>query len=66
MELTPYDKESVTWLKLKAEYTARLHTLRMQNDSKMSEEDRNLLLGQILEVKALLKLGDEPIDMSGL
>ena len=66
MELTPYDKESSTWLKLKAHYEGRLHTLRLLNDNPMSEDDRNHLLGQILAIKTLLKLGDEPIDMSGL
>ena len=66
MELTPYDKESVTWLKLKAHYEARLQELRLKNDHPMLEGERDQLIGQILEVKTLLKLDEDAIDMSGL
>ena len=61
MELTPFDKESSTWQKLKAHYAARLQVLRLQNDSPMLEGERDRLLGQIQEVKMLLKWDEEPM-----
>ena len=59
MDFTPYDKESSTWIKLKAHYEERLHLLRMKNDHQFPEEQRNILIGQIQEVKALLALDVE-------
>jgi len=56
MDFTPYDKESATWQKLKAHYEARLQVLRMKNDHPLPEEQRNILIGQIQEVKTLLAL----------
>ena len=61
MELSPFDKESSTWQKLKAHYTARLQELRLKNDSPMLEGERDRLLGQIQEVKTLLKWDEEPL-----
>jgi len=56
MDFTIADRESNTWAKLKEHYEARLKSLREQNDSTMSEEKRNQLVGRIQEVKALLGL----------
>lgn len=59
LALTPADRTSALWMKLKAHYTAKLHTLRTRNDSAMEEGKRNKLLGQIAEVKELLSLDHE-------
>ena len=56
MDFTPADRESITWLKVKDHYTAKLESLRRRNDGKMSEADRNFLIGQIFEITALLSL----------
>lgn len=50
---------NVLWHDLRKHYEARLETLRRQNDAPMVEEQRNRLLGQIQEIKALLQL-DQP------
>lgn len=59
MQLTPADKESVVWAKLKTMYEARLVTLRAMNDGALPEDQRNRLIGQIAEVKGLLALQNE-------
>lgn len=56
MEFTTADRESTLWQKLKTHYEERKAFLRQCNDNKMSELDRNFLIGQIAEVKAFLKL----------
>lgn len=63
MELSPYDKESSTWQKLKAHYVERLHVLRLQNDHPMLDGERDRLLGQIQEVKTLLQLDENELVM---
>lgn len=56
MEFTAADRESTLWKKLTAHYRERLTNLREQNDSTMSDEKRNLLIGRIQEVKTLLAI----------
>lgn len=56
--LTPADLTSSTWLALSAWLTTRLEAHRRKNDGLMPEADRNRLIGQIHEVKALLALGE--------
>ena len=63
MLFTPYDKESATWQKLKAHLTVELQKLREQNDHPMPDEKRNILVGQIAQVKALLSYDLEPSKM---
>lgn len=63
MNFTHADRDSATWQKLKEHYEGRLNLLREQNDSTMSEEKRNQLVGRIHEVKALLQLEKPKIDM---
>ncbi len=60
MEFTAADRESSLWKKLTAHYRDRLTNLREQNDSTMSDEKRNLLIGRIQEVKAFLAL-EKPV-----
>ena len=60
LTLTPTDKASSVWIRLKAHFTARLKDLRERNDQVMTEAERNKLLGQIFEVKKFLALDQEP------
>lgn len=61
LALTPADRTSALWMKLKAHYTAKLQTLRTRNDSAMEEDKRNKLLGQIAEIKEILSLDPEKV-----
>lgn len=56
MDFTVADRESRTWQKIKEQYEKELANLRVRNDGKMSETDRNFLIGQIHQIKALLAL----------
>lgn len=64
LTLTPTEKASPLWIRLKAHYDARLQALRERNDQVMTEGERNKLLGQICEVKKFLAMGQEPRIMS--
>ena len=57
--LTPADRNSPLWHRLKAHYEARLATLRSQNDNDKDEAETAKLRGQIGEVKKLLSLGED-------
>ena len=60
LKLNPSEKYSALWVKVKAYYAWRLHTLRLKNDSLgLSHEETLRLRGQIKEVKQLLAL-DQP------
>ena len=59
MDFTAYDKNSETWQKIKAHYEEKLVNLRKQNDHTMEENKRNILIGQISEVKKLLNIEHE-------
>lgn len=63
MNFTHYDKESPTWHKLKAHYTERLARLRELNDGTMDEADRNIHLGRIREVKEVLLLDADLVEV---
>lgn len=56
MDFTLADRESKTWQKIKAHCEKELEVLRGRNDGKMNENDRNFLIGQIHQLKALLAL----------
>lgn len=56
MELTAADRESKTWQKIKEYCERRRENLRTRNDGKMSETDRNFLIGQINEINTVLAL----------
>ncbi len=56
--LTPQELNDPVWQKLEARYTARLDTLRKQNDnSGLGEVETARLRGRIEEVKKLLSIG---------
>lgn len=58
MNFTQADRDSNTWHKLKEHLEERRQLHRIRNDGKMSEADRNFLIGQIAEINALLRLED--------
>ena len=60
LRINPTDKASPLWRSLVDHYTARLVTLREQNDAAKSHDETTKLRGQIAEVKAFLSLADEP------
>ncbi len=55
LELTAAEKESGLWRKLKGYYEARLDQLRQQNDSRMPDAERAVLIGKIEEVKLFIQ-----------
>ena len=65
MDLTAADRESKLWEKLREHYRSRLATLREQNDAMMAEEDRNVVIGRIYEVKLFLNLDQKPVIIPG-
>lgn len=62
MELTAADWESKTWERIKAHCEEQLVLLRLKNDGKMHENDRNFLIGQIYQLNSLIAL-DKPRPM---
>ena len=57
MTLTQEDRDNPLWLKLKAEYEARLAQLRSSNDTDKDEIATAQLRGQISEIKRFLDMG---------
>lgn len=57
MTLTQEDRDNPLWLKLKAEYEARLAQLRASNDTDKDEIATAKLRGQISEIKRFLDMG---------
>ena len=64
LHISPKDRQDKLWLKVKAHLTHRLASLREQNDNRMPESDRNLLIGRIAEVKQLLDLETDSPDVT--
>lgn len=58
MELTPPDRQSETWNKIKTHLTARLQTLREKNDGPLDPIQTAQLRGEIGECKKLLAFGN--------
>lgn len=56
--LSPIETASPLWLKIKSHLETRLRELRAQNDGMMPEDRRNLTIGRISEVKALLQAAE--------
>jgi hypothetical protein len=59
--LTPHDKASSAWVRIKQHLEARLVTLRTQNDKTMPEAETENLRGRIAEVKELLALDKDEV-----
>lgn len=64
-ELTVSDKQSVTWLRLKALLEQRLDELRRENDRDLNADDTAMVRGRIKEVKRLLGIDKELPKISG-
>lgn len=62
MKLSTQEKNSHTWVVIKAHLEERLSMLRRKNDNKLDDVSTEWLRGQIAEVKALLSIDkDEDI-----
>jgi hypothetical protein len=60
--LTRAERSDPLWKRIREHYEMRLIELRAQNDGRMSEAERNELLGRIAEVKCALAFDqDAPI-----
>ena len=59
--LSRADRESPTWLKLKAHLETKLQSLREKNDHPQDAEQTARLRGRIAEVKECVALGDNPL-----
>jgi len=60
-QLTENEMSSALWLRMKAHYEKRLHSLRSANDDPTSEEETARRRGRIHEVKLLLSLDTSPV-----
>ena len=57
--LTPGDRQSAVWQKLKKYLDAQLEVLRKRNDADFDERKTAKLRGRIEAVKAMLSLGTD-------
>ena len=55
-ELTPQERDSALWKKLKEHYEGKLSVRRLQNDGDKDEIETSRLRGRIAEIKELLGL----------
>jgi hypothetical protein len=56
------ERRTLLWKRIREHYETRLTELRAKNDNRMSEAERNELLGRIAEVKHALAFDqDAPI-----
>ena len=62
--LTPQDRQSSPWLKVKQHLEARLAKLRAENDGDLPIEKTAKLRGRIAEVKALMALDADPAPLN--
>lgn len=56
--LSDGERQSVVWLKIKDALEKRLAFLRVLNEGRRSEEDRHYIIGNIEEVKRMLRMGE--------
>ena len=54
MNVTDRDKNEPWWIELKGDLEGRLEKLRMDNDKRMSPDDKAEICGQIKEIKRLI------------
>ncbi len=54
MKLNDAERQSAVWTKISEELTARLESLRTQNDTHKTAEETASLRGRIAEVKSML------------
>lgn len=62
-KLSLEDRESLVWKRLMTHFGERLEVLRTQNDGDKSEAETAKLRGRIAELKAILALNKELIDL---
>lgn len=58
-QLTPSDKASQVWHRLKIELDRRLSHARLRNDQPLPEADTAALRGEIRTLKNLIALGED-------
>jgi len=64
MNLSKTDRLSPVWLAIKAHLESRLERLRLMNDNESLDAIQTAAIrGRIAEVKALLLIGVDPIEM---
>lgn len=63
MTLEPHETRSALWQRLHAHLTERLDALRRSNDGDMSMEETQRLRGRIAQLKEILALGREPVQV---
>ena len=56
--LSDGERQSVVWLKIKDALEKRLAFLRVLNEGRRCEEDRHYIIGNIEEVKRMLRMGE--------
>lgn len=63
--LTPADRQSQTWARLRAHLTERLQMLRAQNDGDLDPVATAKMRGRIAEIKAMLELEQDLPQIAG-
>lgn len=62
-ELSLAERNSHLWQRLAKHLEGRLQKLRTENDTDLTESRTAQLRGRIAEIKALMALGNEPIEL---
>lgn len=60
-DLTAIERTSSAWVKAEAFMNARLQKLREKNDKPLPPDETAVVRGEIAALKALLRLGREPL-----
>lgn len=61
--LRPEDRSGPTWGRIADHLRQRIATLRAQNDKPIEQREADLLRGRIAELKDLLALGEEQVEI---
>lgn len=61
--LQPEDRASATWMRIREHLEKRLVQLREKNDKTMPDYETENLRGRIAEVKALISLGNDEVEI---
>lgn len=65
MTLTDLERQSALWQKLAAHLSERLDAQRARNDGELSPEETHKLRGRIAQIKEILALAREPVQVDG-
>lgn len=65
-EITPLERISPLWMALMSHLEVRLAVLRCQNDGNLDERDTAVMRGRIAEIKALMSLNDDKLNLPPL